>query len=91
MGLKTLTPDHRDLRQISFYIPVDDPASDGERAEEIHRQWVDLDRLLVRLWELNRFHTRVIHSARGKEGGVRERLERLLPEMTKRGIVELKS
>lgn len=89
MALKTLTPDHRDLQQISICVPVGDSACDGRRAKKIRRRWVDLDRFLVQLWESNTFHTRIIDKTKGEEEGARKRLEVLLPEMTKRGIVEL--
>ena len=96
MALKTITPEHRDLGRISIYLPprltfwnigVDIRLSFGE---ETSRGWSDLDHLLVQFWEA--------YSIRPRVGCVRKRekgqnaeycIGRLLPETTKRGIVDL--
>jgi hypothetical protein len=84
MALKTLTPDHRDLRQISICVVVNDQFNDGKRFEEIHRRWMDLDRFLAQLREYTAFDTQVTY-IKGEVGeGIHERVERLFPEMTKR-------
>lgn len=88
LALKTLTPNHRDLHQISIYIPVNRFLKTRLAMEEIHRQWADLDHFLVQLWESNAIHTRVIYRLKG-EKEARECVRGLLPEMTKRGTVEL--
>jgi hypothetical protein len=62
MALKTLTPDHRDLRKISICVIVDDYVNDEPRFEEIHRSWMGLDRFLVQLRESTAFDTRVAYS-----------------------------
>lgn len=88
LALKTLTPNHRDLHQISIYIHVNRFLKTRLAMEEIHRQWADLDHFLVQLWESNAIHTRVIYRLKG-EKEARECVRGLLPEMTKRGTVEL--
>ena len=51
-------------------------------------RWADLDRFLVQLWELNAFRTRVVYVPAGEKEAC-ECIGKLLPEMMKRGIVEL--
>ena len=91
MGLKTLTPDHRDLQLISIRVSINHSLNDGQRAEEIRSRWMDLDCFLVQLRKSNEFRLWVIYSTEREKEWARECLERLLPETTKRGIVELKS
>jgi hypothetical protein len=87
MALKTLTSDHRDLQQISICVVVDDYCVNG--FEEIHRRWMDLNRFLAQLREYTVFDTRVMY-IKGEAGeGVHKRVERLFPEMTKRGVIKL--
>lgn len=87
MALKTLSSTHRNLRQISIFIPIDSSTNVSERLGEIYGQWMDLDGFLVQLWESIAIHTRVIYIT-GEKEGARERVAMLLPEMTKRGTVE---
>lgn len=88
MALKTLTSGHRDLQDISICLPDEDSVNDGQRAGEIQSWWMDIDRFLVRLWELNAFRAWVIYRT-GVEQEARELVEMLLPEMMKKGAVEL--
>jgi hypothetical protein len=90
MALKTITSKHQDFRQISIYLsphPVDVGQTVGE---EIYRQWADFDCTLIRLWESHAIRTNVICDtvAEGRKG-FPEYIGGLLPEMTKRGIVEI--
>jgi len=87
MALQTITSEHRDLQQILFYVPPH-PASIGN--QETDRQWMDLDRLLVQLWESHAIRTGLVYNAAGeREKAVCEYIKGLLPEITERGIVEL--
>ena len=71
--LDRITPKHQDFKQISLYFPclflsrdfrlVDFRTSVGE---EIYSQWVDLDRILVRLWESHAIRMKVICNVREK-------------------------
>lgn len=92
LALKTLTPNHRDLHQISIHIPINSPLEPrltmGFGGIDGWWRWADLDRFLVQLWELNAFHTRVVYVPAGEKEAC-ECIGKLLPEMMKRGIVEL--
>lgn len=89
LAFKTLTSKHKDLRQISIGIPVHLPDSFMQMGEKTHRQWADFDHLLVKLWESNAIHIRVVCIMERGRAEVCERIERLLPEVTKRMIFEL--
>jgi hypothetical protein len=91
-ALQTITPNHRDLRQITihipFYLTIPEVLADvgefiGEAPCEL---WLDLDRLLVQLWETHSIRPRVICTT---EGGTGVSIGSLLPEITKRGIIDL--
>ncbi|KAF9789223.1 hypothetical protein BJ322DRAFT_1017929 [Thelephora terrestris] len=92
MALKTLTYKHSDLQKVSIYMDhyCGEPSNVRQAiGEEIYNQWMDLDRVLVRLWESNAIPTQIIYTtSRGKEAG-HEYVRGLLPEMTKRGIGEV--
>jgi len=86
MALQTITSNHRDLQQILIYVPFH-PASIG--SQETDRQWMDLDHHLIQLWESHAIRTKVIYSVAREEKVVCGYIRGLLPEMTKRGIIEL--
>jgi hypothetical protein len=88
MALKTLTSDHRDLQEITICLPEDDSVYDRQKTGEVHRQWVDLDFFLARLWKLNAFLPWLIYMT-GEEEEASELAVWLLPEMTKRRVVKL--
>jgi hypothetical protein len=89
MALQTITPKHRDLRQITICLPhsftfaVDLGNVREAIGEEDFEQWLDLDRLLVELWELRSIRPKVL--AQGMSGLV----GCLFPEITKGGIIGL--
>jgi hypothetical protein len=95
MALETITSEHRDLRRISIYVlsssfpsngPVDVRRTVGK---ETYLQWVMLDHTLVRLWKSHAIRTRVTYSAVRRKERVCEYIRGLLPEGTKKGIIEL--
>jgi len=88
MVLKTLSSTHRDLRQISIFLPFNNSTNVSERLGEIYWQWMDLDGFLIQLWESIKFHTRVVYITAGETEEGRKRVAMLLPEMTKTGTVE---
>ena len=95
MALKTLTPEHADLRRVVIHIVIG-PFPGDERVdtrkeigEEIYEQWMDLDRVLVHLWESNAIRARVVYKTEGTGKVAYEYIEGLLPEMTTRGLVEM--
>ena len=95
MVLKTLTSEHRNFRKVTIHIPiaissVGEPVNVKQSiGEETHGQWMDLDHILIQLWESNAIHTQVIYTTEGEKKEAREFIGALLPEMTKRGKVEM--
>ena len=86
-ALGTITREHKDLRRILIHIPspLDEPVKIGETvAEETYSQWLDLDHLLVQLYELQGVHAEVVYVGK-KEEEVWKSLRVLLPKTTKRG------
>jgi hypothetical protein len=91
-ALKTVTVEHRDFKQVSIYtrfhgLPIDNPDSFRQIVGEVaYGKWMDLDRVLVRLWESHSVHTRVYNVREGEE--LRALVGCLLPEVTKKGATE---
>jgi hypothetical protein len=72
----------------------DDLIPDGTNAEqvieEIHRrQWFALDHLLVQVWESRSIRPRATFTDKEGMRGMRDCIGGLLPEITKRGIIDL--
>jgi hypothetical protein len=97
MALRTITPNHRHLQQISLYAPrlrsrhTEDPAYDWYGVgESLYEQWLELDRLLVQLLESHSIRLKVsCRASSGKEGEVAvSRMHNLFPEVTNRGIAD---
>ena len=84
--LETITPKHQDFRQI--YIDMDHVhALDGANSGVA---WSDLDRLLVQFWESRSIRTKLELTERPERAGeMRSLAISLLPELTKRGIIDL--
>ena len=95
MTLKTISSEHRDLRNVSFRC--DGFYNFGGRSvnarkvvgEELYGQWMDLDRALVQLWELLAVPMKISYYSRGKKKRAHKFVECLLPETTQRGIIKL--
>ena len=95
MELQTHAPEHQDLRQISIYVPYNlSFAGFGANVRQIiseatYGQWLDFDRLLVRFWES--CSTRLMVSCTKPVGmqSMRDFVEHLLPEVARRGIMDL--
>ena len=91
-ALRTITPNHQDLRHLSIQTPQDPnlagaAADPGQTVgETIDRQWSDLDLLLVQFWELRSIRPEVTYPTGQR---MRDFVGNLLPEITKRGIVDL--
>lgn len=95
--LDTITLKHEDFEQVSVYFPFLF-LSDGTRpvdirravGEEMHSQWVQLDRILVRLWESHSIRLKVICNVNEKGAKVAlEGMKYLLREMAAKGKIEL--
>ena len=96
MALQTITSEHRDLSQISIYVPnyMADVGVGADVEKTIgganFGQWLDLDHLLVQLWESRSVRPKVIRAAAvGRGRDMRDCIGSLLPEMTKRGMIDL--
>ena len=94
MALQTITPEHQDLRRISIHIPfyLTNGTGAGQTVgEAARREWLDLDRLLVQLWESRSIRPRVGYKGLGqrmKQQTTDYWVGCLLPEITRRGIVD---
>jgi len=93
MALKTITPEHQDLRRISIYLAPHmtciGPDAKRSLGEATSRRWSDLDHLLVQFWESRSIRPRVGCERQGENRQNTEyRFGCLLPEITKRGIVD---
>ena len=92
LTLQTVTSEHRDLRQISIHAPYGPKtrARPGVTVrqvvgEQIYRLWLDLDHLLVQLWESRSIRSDAVSTSHHE----RRYIECLLPEITKRGVAGL--
>ena len=95
MELQTLAPKHQDLRQISIYVPYNPHfASFGADVRQIigkatYGQWPDFDRILVQIWESRSIRPMVTCTRPVGTQSMRYCIEWLLPEVTRRGIMDL--
>jgi hypothetical protein len=94
-ALQSITPKHRDLRGISISVPHDLPFGTTGLGvwqaigEAVFGQWLDLDRLLVQLWESHLIRRKVVCTTRMEERGTIGHVGCLLPEATKAGMIDL--
>ncbi|KAF9644799.1 hypothetical protein BDM02DRAFT_841941 [Thelephora ganbajun] len=92
MALQTISPRHQDLRQISIHACHDLALAtiDANMMQSFGGQWLDLDRLLVQLWESRSIQTKLMHVTPVQETqDMGEQVGRWLPEATERGIIDL--
>ena len=100
MTLNTITSNHRDLQQVSIRLAPDLACITPEYYAIVEQRienaipgarWLDLDRLLVNLWESRATRIKVMYHqpelTRAK--AMKDWAMHLLPELTKRGIVDL--
>ena len=91
-ALRTITPKHRDLRQISICIPhyLTCPGILANVSRHIgeadYGLWLDLDRFLVQFSESCSIRPEVVCPT---ERGVEVNIESLFPEVSKRGMIDL--
>jgi len=93
--LRTITPEHRDLRQIT--ISVANYSTSVILGADVRREigdqnlwWLELDRLLAKLWESHSIRPQILyHTPPSWEGAMIDLVGWLLPETTGRGIVNL--
>jgi hypothetical protein len=93
-ALETITWNDHGLQQISIYVDYREisriaPNVEGTIGERTHRWWFDLDRLIVQFWESHSIRSELVCTAQRNEGpDMRACFERLLPEVTKKGLLE---
>ena len=93
--LETITPEHRDLRQVSIYLPFKRipriGAAQFSFGADIYEKWLELDRLLVQFWELRSIRPKVVVTESLQRGTqeMKDRIGCLFPEITLRGIIDL--
>jgi len=69
---------------INSYDNISEPIG-----EAFQQEWQDLDRLLVQFWISNSVRLRVEYIVEEGEEDLRDRVPSLLPELTRRGLVDL--
>ena len=57
--------------------------------EEAYQEWQDLDRLLVQFWTSHSIRPQVMYVAERGRKDLRDDVPNLLPELTRRGLVDL--
>jgi len=94
--LQTITPEHRDFQQLTIYVPYSPSLCDDETdvewaiGEQGVGRFLELDRLLVRLWESHSIRPKILYYApMGTEEGIIKCMRRLLPGIKRRGIMDL--
>ena len=93
--LETITPQHRDLQQIAIHPDIWDDDGDDIFESIVDTdpgaQWLDVDRLLVQFWDSRSIRSKFMYlpMAGNEKVEIRDRAGRLLPELTKRGIIDL--
>ena len=80
------TTESENLRRITlcpYDVSLDDPT------EEVYREWLDLDRLLVRFWTSHSIRPRAVYEPDDEELDMGDYAPHLLPELTRRGLIDL--
>ena len=57
--------------------------------EPVHQQWHDLDQLLVQFWISHSIRPKVTYETGARRKDMRDCTQSLLPELTRRGLVDL--
>lgn len=88
-ALKTISSEHRDLREVTIHIDFYTDSPTNLRpiiGEETYMQWMALDHVLVQLCKTDTVRVRV--SSAGMPKGACGYAEALLPETTKGGTLQ---
>jgi len=97
MTLETITLHHQDLQQLSIHIPQivsyiaheDGAALEQNEVVDVGVQWPDLDHLLLKFWDSRSIRPKIVGPRVRNGRGTRDWVGNLLPELTKRGIIDL--
>jgi hypothetical protein len=83
MALQSI--ESKSLRQIIIHYYIF-PNPDGET---VHQAWRDLDRLLVQFWTSRAIRPKIKYGAGERENDLKGLASSLLPELTRRRVVDL--
>jgi hypothetical protein len=83
MALQTVQPEHLQQITIHPYVAFADPVE-----ERVSQEWQDLDRLLVQFWTLRSIRPKIKYGVWEGGNGLRALAPSLLPELTRRGLVD---
>ena len=94
MALQTITQKHRDLRRVSIHVSHHDMPSTGANireilGEQIYGQWLNLDHFLNQIWESLSIRSKVVCIIPEEGHDIEDYIGYLLPEMKKRGTIDL--
>ena len=98
--LRTVADDHRNLQRVLLdavevliapHPNYSDPESFVRAIGATYGEWLELDHLLVRLWQAHSIRVKFMYQVPASIGEKTSRLcvESLLPELTARGVVDL--
>ena len=91
--LKTVTPDHRNLRQITVFTTdiLYSMDSNPHNQKTTRAEWLGLDSVFIKLWESHSIHPKVQYDLPSLMDAekVRQSVESLFPETTRREVVDL--
>lgn len=90
--ITTTTPKHQGLRSILIHLPhkLITFGADAIKQSTTYGQWMDLDRLLVQLWESHLTRPKVICTTQnGEKQDITDFAECLLPELMRSGGIDL--
>ena len=78
----------KNLQQIAIFSYERTPLS-AQIKEAIHREWQDLDHLLVQLWTSHSVRLKIVYWRGEGQDEARGFAQRLLPELTRRGAIDV--
>ena len=91
---RTITPNHGHVQKITIYVLYRKSLSDGNPdtrqafGERIFGHWMELDKILAQLCESRSIRPEVLYfPSGGTEEAIIECMGRLLPEITRRGMI----
>ena len=73
----------KSLRRISIDL------HDETISEAVNQEWQDLDHLLVQFWTSHSIRPRIVYVAKKGKGDLRDHVLSWLPELTRRGLIDL--
>ena len=82
------TVESKKLQQITIH-PFEITRLENLAKEMVHREWHDLDRLLVQFWTSLSIRPQVVYEQAEGRKDLRDYSPSLLPELTRRGLVDL--